>query len=149
MAESGTTRPQGTVRNLIRSQARRKPKNARESPHQVKEKVPNIAARREPSNAPLDFLEIGSYRLPDPHRTRGNHVLDPFSSLPSVALGELKVSQELLRHCRSTVLGLHILPIMFDCAQKAHTWLLRKFRMRKITHRSLFCLDWRVAILAS
>jgi len=119
VAESGTTRPQGTVRNLIRSQARRKPKNSRENSHHVKVKVPITAvrrgsgnsARRDPDIQHQDGHTRDSRRLPDPHGTRGNHVLDPFSRLPSVTLGELKVSQELLRHCESIDLTLNAPPI--------------------------------------
>jgi len=93
VAESGITRPQGTVRNLIRSQARRKVQRTREKPGKDVQKVSRSVR----------------IRLPDPHGARGNHVLDPFSPLPSVAPAEFHVVQELLQHCKPIILSYSLL----------------------------------------
>jgi hypothetical protein len=93
VAESGTTRPQGTVRNLIRSHARRKVKRTRDKPGQDVQMVSRVTR----------------IKLPDPHGARGNHVFDPFSPLPSVAPGEFNVVQELLQHCKSIIHNFHLL----------------------------------------
>lgn len=115
MAESGTTRPQGTVRNLIRSQARRKPKNAGENSHQVREKIADRGPQQvlDSGTPNLSLTQTGSPRgrLPDPHGTPGNHVFDPFSPLPSVTTKELGVVQDLLKHCVS-ILTINVLSMI-------------------------------------
>lgn len=100
VAETGTTRPQGTVRNLIRSQARRKPRNARVRPLQDQQVASSAVTQRVSIGSISNAHSKGVHTLPDPHGTQGNHVLDPFSPLPSVALSEWNVTQELLQHCR-------------------------------------------------